>query len=439
MQPVLGCIVFLGLVVSGAAFADGGSCLPSADGANPCPTPFRRPVVAPLSAMAQIGKQIFYDKGLSGSGRLACASCHDPVHHYGPPGGDSVFLGGLTLGQQGRRAVPTLTYIERRTNFSIGPDNAVSEEAPPPPRADGVPAARGAKNVGNTGASAANLVPQGGLFWDGRADTLQQQATGPLYDPAEMASSPTITMKRLEHAPYAGQLRLLAGLPVTGSGPVLLAEAMFALARYQIEEPGFHAYSSKYDAWLEGKAWFTPEERLGYVLYNDPMKGNCAACHLDRVQADGLPPVFSDHQYEALGVPRNRDLALNRDPVRYDLGVCDAVPRGRKTEAAYCGMFATPTLRNVATRKVFFHNGVFHTLDRVMEFYALRDLEPGRFYPRGADGKVMAQDDLPAQYVANLDRTDAPFDRQPGKAPALNEAERKAIIAFLGTLTDGWR
>ena len=73
-----------------------------------------------------------------------------------------------------------------------------------------------------------------------------------------------------------------------------------------------------------------------------------------------------------------------------------------------------------------------------MDFYVLRDLEPGRFYPKGPDGKVQAYNDIPAVYQGNIDKSDAPFDRKPGEAPALNEAERKAIIAFLQTLTDGW-
>ena len=101
-------------------------------------------------------------------------------------------------------------------------------------------------------------------------------------------------------------------------------------------------------------------------------------------------------------------------------------------------MFATPTLRNVATRHVFFHNGVFTTLRQVLDFYAWRDVDPGRIYPRGKDGRVAQYDDIPEQYRANVDRIDPPFDRHKGEAPAMTTAEERDIIAFLRTLTDGY-
>jgi cytochrome c peroxidase len=104
----------------------------------------------------------------------------------------------------------------------------------------------------------------------------------------------------------------------------------------------------------------------------------------------------------------------------------------------YCGMFLTPGLRNTATRKVFFHNGVFHTLDEVLDWYVNRDLTPERFYSKDASGKAVKYDDLPAQYRQNVDIADAPFNRHPGDPPALNGQEIQDIIAFLHTLDDGY-
>jgi cytochrome c peroxidase len=109
-----------------------------------------------------------------------------------------------------------------------------------------------------------------------------------------------------------------------------------------------------------------------------------------------------------------------------------------KKQTQYCGMFLTPTLRNVATRRVFFHNGVFQTVREVLEFYARRDTDPARFYPRDPAGHVRKFDDLPEGYVANVN-FEPPFDRKPGERPALNDADIDDIAAFLGTLTDGWR
>lgn len=439
---VAGCAALLVLKFAGqgnAQPAGGASCNPAADGSNPCPHSLNLQPQQPLSMMATLGKSMFFDPALSGSGKLSCASCHVPALHYGPAGHMSVFLGGKAADREGRRAIPSLTYLERQPPFSIGPDDAVADDAAPTLAVPATGGAHAAKSAANTASSATNLVPQGGFFLDGRADTLHQQASGPMFDPDEMAGSPQKVSDRLKTAEYAAPLRMLAGVRGQLSSDFLLSEGLFALARYQIEEQSFHPYSSKFDAWLQGKARFTPTEREGYLLFNDPKKGNCAACHVDTVGGDGLPPLFTDHQYEALGVPRNTALRHTQDTSYYDLGVCDQKPEGRKELAPYCGMFATPTLRNTATRNTFFHNGIFHTLEDVMDFYVLRDLEPERFYPRGADGTVQVYNDIPAPYQGNVDKTDAPFDRKPGDAPALTRPERNAIIAFLKTLTDGWK
>ena len=102
-------------------------------------------------------------------------------------------------------------------------------------------------------------------------------------------------------------------------------------------------------------------------------------------------------------------------------------------------MFLTPTLRNVALRRVFFHNGIFHSLRQVLDFYVNRDLHPERFYPRDAAGDVIKYNDLPARYRTNVDAVDPPFDRRPGDPPALTPAEIQDVISFLDTLTDGYR
>ncbi|HVS76068.1 MAG TPA: cytochrome c peroxidase, partial [Steroidobacteraceae bacterium] len=289
-------------------------------------------------------------------------------------------------------------------------------------------------------AAAANPVPQGGLFWDGRADTLEQQINGPLYNPLEMdAGSAARVVRKLAAAPYAQDFVRLFGPGIFENVRLATDEAMFAIARYEIEDRDFHPFTSKFDAWLAGRARFTRAELRGYELFNDPAKGNCAACHLDRPTRDGLPPLFTDFQYEALGVPRNPAIPANRDPRHYDLGLCGPYRADLRRQSQYCGMFVTPSLRNVATRRVFFHNGVFHSLRQVLDFYVNRDLHPQRFYPRDAAGQVIRYDDLPPRYRANVDRMDAPLDRHPGDPPALTPGEIRDVIAFLGTLTDGYR
>ena len=124
---------------------------------------------------------------------------------------------------------------------------------------------------------------------------------------------------------------------------------------------------------------------------------------------------------------------------RHDLGLCGPYRADLRRQTQYCGMFLTPSLRNVATRHAFFHNGVFRSLAQVLDFYVNRDLHPERFYARDAAGHVVPYDDLPARFRANVDKVDAPFDRRPGEQPALTDAQIRDVIAFLGTLTDGYR
>ena len=151
----------------------------------------------------------------------------------------------------------------------------------------------------------------------------------------------------------------------------------------------------------------------------------------------GAFPQFTDFGYVAVGAPRNTAIAGNADSRYFDLGLCGPLRTDLADKKEYCGMFRTPSLRNVATRRVFLHNGVFHRLDDVVRFYAERDTQPQKWYSRGADGAVMKFDDLPPQYRGNVD-TQAPFDRHIGDPPPLSEADIRDIVAFLNTLTDGY-
>jgi cytochrome c peroxidase len=390
--------------------------------------------------MARLGRTIFFDARLSSSGRLSCASCHSPAHAYGPPGDGAVVFGGPHLTRPGVRAVPSLMYLERQPNFSIGPDNEETENVNPLQVATlAAGASHPRKTAGNNARSAANLVPQGGLFWDGRADTLQGQALIPLLNPLEMdGGSVARIAAKLRTARYARAFVQLFGAAVLQDARLLVAEATFAVGRYEFEESSFHPYTSKYDAWLEGKAQLSPAELRGKQLFDDPHGADCAACHVDKPAA-GLPPLFTDHQFEALAVPRNPAIPANRDPHAFDLGICGPYRSDLKTAPQYCGMFLTPTLRNVATRRVFFHNGVYHTLQQVLDFYEFRATQPQKIYPRGSNGRVETYDDLPPAYRRNVDVTDPPFDRTRGEKPALTPQQERDVIAFLETLTDGYR
>ena len=77
------------------------------------------------------------------------------------------------------------------------------------------------------------------------------------------------------------------------------------------------------------------------------------------------------------------------------------------------------------------HNGRFHKLRDVLDFYAERDSKPRKWYPHGA----APYDDLPAEYRGNVNQ-ERPFGRKAGSAPALDASEIDDVLAFLDTLTD---
>ncbi|HTB65265.1 MAG TPA: cytochrome c peroxidase [Steroidobacteraceae bacterium] len=372
------------------------------------------PAIAGLSAQAQLGRQIFFDPALSASGRLACSSCHSPTQAYGPPDGAAVQLGGLARDRQGSRAVPSLRYVLNRTPVWSKPFIASSTER----------------------LLEGEEPPAGGFGWDGRFNTLEAQAAFSLLAPNEMANKgPEDVVRKLRLAPYANEFRRVFGEAIFTQPQQAFARAREALAHFELEDPSFHPYSSRYDDYLEGRATLTAPERRGVALFEDPRGGNCAACHPDRKGADGSHPLFTDFQFEALGVPRNPEIAANAKPGYYDEGLCGPLRTDQAGQMSECGLFKTPGLRNVATRRVFFHNGRFHTLKEALQFYVRRDTHPAQWYP-SAGGIVDKFDDLPRERRGNVDVTDAPLTRTAGQEPLWNDAQIDDVIAFLETLTD---
>jgi cytochrome c peroxidase len=367
------------------------------------------------AAMAALGRQIFFDPSLSASGKVSCATCHDPAHAYGPPNGLAVQLGGAEMNRQGERAVPSLRYVLNRTQlwhkeFVPNLVERIREGDEP---------------------------PKGGFGWDGRFKTLREQAEFPLLSPNEMANASVEDIAaKLRRASYAGELRRVFGARVLESSADAYAAALAALERFELDDVSFHPYASKYDDYLDGKAQLSSQERRGLALFDDPKRGNCASCHLDRKGANGSHPLFTDYEFEALGVPRNKEILANGSASYFDMGLCGPIRGDQAAEKAYCGLFKTPSLRNVATRAVFFHNGRFHTLKDALRFYVERDTDPKAWYGRDAAGAVVKFDDLPQPLRANVDVVDEPLTRKEGGEPAWSEAEIDDVAAFLETLTD---
>ncbi|WP_434714866.1 cytochrome-c peroxidase (plasmid) [Rhizobium sp. YTUHZ045] len=363
--------------------------------------------------LTALGRKMFFDPSLSASGLQACASCHDPAHAFGPASAAPVEMGGANMDRPGLRAVPTLRYLQAVPAFTEHYYESEDE---------------GDESVDNG--------PTGGLTWDGRVDHGADQAKIPLLSPFEMGNTDAADVAaKLRKASYAADVKAVFGETVFDNPQDTFDAAAEALATFEQSGPDFYPYSSRYDAFLAGKATLTAQELHGRQLFEDPAKGNCSSCHLSEPANDGEPPLFSDFGFLALGAPRNMAIPANGDPTYHDLGLCGPQRTDLASHKDYCGLFRTPTLRNVALKKSFFHNGYFHTLRDVVSFYATRDSDPGRWYAQNADGTIRRYDDLPQAYSDNLNQ-DPPFGRKPGDAPALTDPEIDDIVAFLGTLTD---
>jgi cytochrome c peroxidase len=364
------------------------------------------------AALTALGRELFSDPALSASGKISCASCHDPKHAFGPPNDLPVQRGGGDGRSFGVRAVPSLKYTQNVPPFT---EHFIDDEED----------------------DSVDQGPAGGRTWDGRSQSFHDQARLPLFSPFEMANKDADAVVKKVQARYAAKIRAVFGRRVFDDSALAFKGILMALETYQQSPAEFYPYSSKYDAWLRHETSLSPQELRGLAAFNDPGKGNCARCHPSALKK-GAFPQFTDFGFAAIGAPRNVAIPANADPQYHDLGLCGPLRTDLKDRHEYCGMFRTPSLRNVAMRPVFFHNGVLHSLSDAVRFYAERDTQPQKWYPRAGDDSTLKFDDLPPAYIANLD-AQAPFDRHPGELPAMSEADVQDIVVFLRTLSDGWR
>lgn len=397
----LGALVVSTLVLSTTLLAacGGGGTSGAGSAANTTPT------ASTLSAQASLGEKIFNDVSLSASGQQACASCHVASSAHAQNNALAAQLGGAALNLQGGRLSPSVRYLSFNTAFAFDAEG----------------------------------TPTGGFFWDGRATSLQDQAGKPFLNPVEMANaSEAEVVEKLSRAAYAAEFRQVFGSDIFSRPADAFARITLALQQYQREDTDFQPFSSKYDAFLRGTTSLGEQELRGLALFNSPAKGNCAACHPSARAADGSHPLFTDFTYDNLGVPRNTELSQNADLAFYDLGLCARSLGDLTSRTDLCGAFKVPSLRNVALRQAYFHNGRFKTLKETLTFYVQRDTNPEKWYPLASDGSVHKFNDLPAAYGANVNTTEAPYNRSLGAAPALSDSEIDDVVAFLATLSDGY-
>ena len=377
-----------------------------------CEKPPAATLTPTVPMLTALGRQLFFDSTLSVSGRMSCATCHNPQFGWGPANALPVQPGGPDNIAPGVRAVLSLGYAQDTHPF----DEHFREDE---------------------GENRDDQGPAGGRMWDGRARSAYEQAALPLLSSFEMANpNRAAVLARLRASSLASAFREAFGARVLDDSLAAWEGLLSALESFQQSPDEFFPYTSKYDAFLRGQAVLSRRERRGLDLFNDPAKGNCAACHPSALRG-GVFPQFTDRGLIALGVPRNPRIAANADLGFFDLGLCGPLRTDLADRTEYCGLFKTPTLRNVARRQVFFHNGVFDTLEQVLRFYAQRDVRPRQFYSSDKSGRVRKYDDLPSAFWGNVN-VEPPFDRRPGQRPAFSDAEARDIIAFLRTLNDGY-
>ncbi len=288
----------------------------------------------------ELGRFLFYDPILSGNETMACANCHLPK-------------GGFT-------------------------DNlAVSKGV------DGTAGIRSSMSLMNAG-----YVTQG-LFWDGRIQTLEEQALLPVEDPIELHNEwEEVEEKLRRHNDYPTRFRKAFG--INNAGEITKELAVKAIAQF---ERSLVSANSKYDQVIRKEAFFEEDELNGFELFfdvpNDLPDAECGHCH--------NAPLFTVNQYFNNGLDSVGNL---EDFVDKGLG---AVTNNLFDN----GKFRAPSLRNIALTAPYMHDGRFQTLEEVIDHYN--------------EG---------AHFADNID----PLIRPRGLG--LSEQHKKDLVAFLHTLTD---
>jgi cytochrome c peroxidase len=447
--------------------------------------------------VALLGKAELYDSNLSANKNLACATCHAADSGFTNA---SSHLGLALIDSPGSVKITNVTG--EHPNFRIGNRRPQTYGYAP------------YMQVLHYDPVLNDFY--GANFWDMRATGLRlgnpaaEQAEGPPTNPNEMALSDTACLVYdLSRSQYASFFVKIWGAqsfaihwpqnvgsvcakpgppPANDPYPVHLSavdrgtsNASYdhfaeAMAAYEAS-PEVSPFSSKYDAWLAGKATLTAPERHGYSLFNG--KAICSSCHSDGAGAGTtlrLPrpvpqraevriagvlfsattePLFTDETSSNLGLPKNDELPyLYEDvPDQYgftanplgpsykDLGVgaflsnpaLNPNPAWAVLAPQFNGKFQVPTLRNVDKRpranfvKAYMHNGYLHSLEEVVHFYNTRDKLPHCL--QGSPGEKVTCWPMP-EVLVNEDKTVGNL--------GLNVGEEADLVAFLKTLTDGY-
>lgn len=314
----------------------------------------------------QLGQLLFWDPILSGNQDVACATCHHPDMGYADALPLSIGVGGHGLG-------------ENRMSGSLAKRNASTILNT---------AFNGIDNQGSYDPAQAQM------FWDNRVRSLEHQAKLPILSLEEMRGEEiaedqimAVVIERLEAIPEYKQLFFNA-FATREISEDLIFKAIASFERTLI------AGNSRFDQFLKGDSTaLTAEEQDGLEEF---VEVGCAACHRG--------PMLSDYQLHVVGTP---DLTLSNGTQITDIGA-------GKFE------FRTPTLRNLNLTGPYMHNGIFETLEEVVQFYQQAS-QGENIHPS------LNQQDLAPQ-MQQLEMEDGGGDGENGNITS--------IVSFLNTLQD---
>jgi cytochrome c peroxidase len=391
----------------------------------------------PLTPRERLGRFLFFDTSLSARRNQSCASCHAP--EAGWVGGKETFntagavYEGSISGRFGSRKPPSVAYATFAPSFTLSMHHGGMHH-------------RGA-SLGHGMARRHHDAFLGGNFWDGRATGDQlgtpaaDQALGPFLNPVEQAlPDARVLVERVCAAEYAPLYKEVWGEGACGDVDLAYGYIALSVAAYEGSSE-VNQFSSKYDAFLAGRAQLTPEETHGLQLFGG--KAGCAGCHPHR-PSRGAPPLFTDFTFDNLGLPINPANPFYRDTVSSPKGMQwrdEGLGGFLKTSgkyaaqaAAHVGKQRVPTLRNVDLRpsptfvKAYGHNGYFKSLEAIVHFYNTRDVLPA--CAGGTDRSGVDCWPEP-EIAANINRVELGRLR-------LAPEEEAALVAFLRTLSDGY-
>jgi cytochrome c peroxidase len=385
---------------------------------------------APLTPVESLGKALFFDEALSDPPGQSCATCHGPEAGFSGPDSEinatTAAYPGAVATRFSNRKPPTAMYAAETPILHLeNEEGDAGEDAHDHAESHVHELAEGELWVG-------------GLFFDGRAhgwllqDPLAEQAQGPFLNPLEQNLPDAASVVDRVRDGHGDRFTQLFGPDALDAADPQAAYDLIAqvIAAYE-RSVELNPFSSKYDHYLRGEASLTAQEQHGLELFEG--KALCSECHPSQLGPNGEPPLFTDFTYDNLGVPRNEDLpfyampaAFNPDGAAYEDpglgGFLATHPAWAHLAADNWGKHKVPTLRNVDARpdpdfvKVYMHNGVFDSLAEVVEFYNTRDVG-----------------DWPPPEVAQNVNVDELGDLK------LTPEEEAAIVAFMQTLTDGYR